>query len=185
VNSQLWIGLLPLLVFVIIDSTMGLKAALVTAVIVAVGEAIFSYVTFGELDVVTLASFLLVVVLGAVAFFKKNSLVFKFQPVILSLFMGLILLVTYWMGNPLLYAMAIKYKAQFPPEMQQQLEQPMTQAVFIAASHYFGYSLIAHGLVTAWAAIKLSNWWWLAIRGFGFYIFLFIGMMMSLASVIL
>ena len=176
------LGILPLILFVIVDSFMGLKAALITAVVAALIEAAFSIFYLGELDVVTGISCLLIVLLSIMAFMQKSSLIFKLQPVILGVFLGMALLTTYWMGYPLLYKLIYKYETALPSQVRANMDNEHFKRLLIAASHYLGYSLIAHAGLTAWAAVKLSSWWWVICRGVGFYLFVIIGMIISQLS---
>ena len=35
---------------------------------------------------------------------------------------------------------------------------------------YLGFSSLLHAAITAWAALRLSRWWWFAISGPGFFV---------------
>ena len=54
--SSTILGILPLIVFVILDSFLGPKKALISAIVLAFVEAVYTIYTFGELDIVTGAS---------------------------------------------------------------------------------------------------------------------------------
>src|SRR5688572_376961 len=139
-TSSLLLGILPLLVFVIVDSFTGLKYALVSAVVMALLEAALSLYFFGEIDIVTGFSFLLVLIMAATSYKTKSSLFIKFQPVILSAVIGLALLISYWMGKPLLVLMMTKYQNQMPEATREMLANPLTQEIFSLSSHYLGYA---------------------------------------------
>ncbi|MFN8369657.1 MAG: hypothetical protein U0T83_03425 [Bacteriovoracaceae bacterium] len=68
--GSLLLGIIPLLAFVIIDSVLNQKAALISAIVLAVLEAIVSYYLFHEIDLVTIFSLTLVILL-AVTSYKK------------------------------------------------------------------------------------------------------------------
>ncbi len=171
-SSSILLGILPLLLFVIVDSFSGVKAAIITALIVAAAEVGYSLYAFGEVDWITGLSFLLIVVLGGISYWKKTSIHFKLQPVILSLVFAVTFLVTYYMGKPILLEMMDKYQALLPEQAQQMLEVPIFRELMAKVTHYCGYAFIAHAALTAWAAFKLNNWWWIAMRGIGFYVFM-------------
>ena len=177
--SVIVFGVLPLLLFVIVDSLSGIKAALITAIVIAVAEACLSLYFFGSLDWLTLVSVILVIVLAIVAYLKKNALHFKMQPVVLSTIIGLVFLITFFVGRPLLYELAFKYREQFPPHFSMMLLHPLMQQFLRLSSHYLGYAMLLHAFVTAWCAFKLSNWWWIAMRGVGFYLFSFVAMLLA------
>mgnify|MGYP005653480877 CR=1 FL=1 len=73
--SFLLLGILPLLIFVIIDAFSNIKAALISAIIIAIGEAILSIFIFKEIDSLTIFSLQSVYTLYQFLlfyFFKKN-----------------------------------------------------------------------------------------------------------------
>ena len=181
-TTSLLIGIIPLIIFVIIDTFSGLKAALIAASIFAIIEAAASLYLFGEIDSVTIISVGLVLVLSAVSYIKQSSTFFKFQPVILSTFLGGALIVSSAISQPLLLTLALKYKAQFPPDMQLVLESPLLQKAFEIGTLYVGIALLFHALLTGWAAIKLNKWWWVTLRVVGFYVLTFAATLLAAFS---
>ncbi len=178
-SSALLMGIIPLFIFVIIDSYAGMKSALISASLLALVEAGMSLHFFGTIDIVTGFSIALVLLLAAISYYAQSPLYFKFQPVVLSGILGAALIILYALGKPLLLIMAMKYKDQLPVEFQEKFGHPMMQELFDLGSLYAGFALIAHAGAVAYAAIKLSNWWWLVIRIAAFYIFLFIAIMIA------
>tara|TARA_R110000868_G_scaffold61524_1_gene186938 strand:+ start:48807 stop:49364 length:558 start_codon:yes stop_codon:yes gene_type:complete len=176
-TSTTWIiGILPLLAFVLIDSFFGLKKGLIAAVALALIEAIWTWVTFGELDQITLISLILITLMALAAWKKNSALLFKIQPSLVSLMMALWLMVSWSMDEPLFVAMAIKYAAMLPIEVQMRLKNPAYLQMLDLATLTTGIGLACHAAVTALAAYYLSNWWWIAVRGIGFYVFSLAGM---------
>jgi len=167
----LLIGIVPLFIFVLVDTFAGLKTALISTVAMAVFEGIFSLYYFGEIDSVTIFSLITVVVFCYISFRKKDPLFIKLQPAILSLLMGLVLIISFAINEPLLLNLATKYKELYPPEFQLQFSNPQFLKMLEISTLSMGIGLLAHAIVTALAAFKLSNWWWLAVRGVGFYFF--------------
>lgn len=178
-SSMFWMGILPLVVFVIVDSFAGVQAGMIAAIILAVAEAIFTYFYFGEIDSVTWLSLALVLALAAVTYFTNNTMFIKLQPVALGAVVGLVLLVSYMIGKPLLLTMSQKYQSFFPPQVQMILEQPKVQRQLQLLTLTSGIMTLAHAGLTAYAAMKMSNWWWLGIRGIGYYIFLFAAVVLA------
>tara|TARA_R110000868_G_scaffold180754_1_gene421401 strand:- start:121 stop:678 length:558 start_codon:yes stop_codon:yes gene_type:complete len=177
-SSSTWIiGILPLLAFVLIDSFFGLKKGLIAAVLLALLEALWTIYTFGELDQVTLISLFLITAMAFVAWKKNSPLLFKIQPSILSLIMAIWLIASWFMDDPLFVAMALKYAAMLPVEIQMRMKNPNYLAMLGLATMTTGVGLAFHALATAVAAFYLSNWWWLAVRGIGFYVFSIAGML--------
>ncbi|MBH48864.1 MAG: hypothetical protein CME71_11915 [Halobacteriovorax sp.] len=176
-GSSTWIiGILPLLAFVLIDSFFGLKKGLIAAVILAIIEAIWTIVTFGELDQVTLISLILITLMAVLAWKKNSALIFKIQPSLISLIMALWLIISWSINDPLFVAMALKYAAMLPIEVRLSLKNPAYLEMLGLATLTTGIGLAFHAAATALAAYYLSNWWWIAIRGIGFYVFSLGGM---------
>jgi len=171
-----FLGIIPLFVFVLIDSFMGPKAGLIAAAVLAAAEAIGTYYYFGKLDMETAASLFLVLLLAGVSYQSGSTMFIKFQPVVLSVGLGGFLLVSSYMGHPLMLEMAQKYQSLVPEKQRMLLSHPRMIKTLVIMSHYLGWALLAHAGATAYGALKMSNWWWIAIRGIGFYLFAFIAM---------
>ena len=69
---SLFLGLLPLLAFVIVDTFLSMKAALITTVVMAVVEAIWTYFTFNELDSVTIFTLVSVLIMALISYKNKR-----------------------------------------------------------------------------------------------------------------
>lgn len=173
-TTALLMGIIPLLAFVIVDSFAGMKAALLTTVLLALAEAVITYRLFGELDSVTWFSLLTVLLMALASYRFRQPIYLKMQPVVLSAIFGLVLLASFFMGHPLLYEMTIKYQDFYGPEVSGQFQRPEVIAILVQSTWTVGVGLLMHAALTAWAAMRLSNWWWLAIRGIGFYVFCFL-----------
>ena len=173
-TQSLLIGILPLLAFVIIDTFFNIKIALIVTVILALIEACWTYYTFGGFDSITLVSLFLILLLSTFSYVKKNSYYFKIQPVIISLLLGSYLLFTYFSNDPFFVKLVFKYSDLLSDDQVLILKHPSNLRILKVSSMTSGFGLILHGAVTYIAAIKLSNWWWLAVRGIGFYLFMFV-----------
>ena len=173
-SLSILMGILPLLAFVIIDSFFGIRAGLISALVLAVAEACFSYIYFGELDSITLASLFLVFLMGVVALKKESKMVFLFQPVILSAGLGFYLVISYLLGYPIILDFMLKYKSFFPVNFQEQLNYEFVQNVFRALTYTSGIGFLLHALLNAFAALKLNKWWWIGIKAIGPYVFFFL-----------
>ena len=179
-NTASWLlGIAPLLAFAIADMFFGLKTGLIAALVFALIEAIWSWVSFGELDQISLLSLILIVIFGALAWRQNKPILFKLQPSIISFFLSLWLLISWFNDEPLFVAMALKYAELLPIEVQSMLKHPLYLRLLELVTLNTGIALLLHGILTAWAAYKLSTWWWIAIRGVGFYLFCFIAFLFA------
>jgi intracellular septation protein A len=178
-SYSLILGLIPLIIFVILDSFASTKTALVGAIVFALLETIFTLYLFKTIDEVTIFSFVLVVILAFISYKSSNKLWFKFQPVILSIGIGIYLIGTYYLGSPVLYEMSMKYINFFPIELRYQILHPMMQLILKKATQTVGFAFLIHAVFTAICAVKLSNIWWLIMRSIGFYLFMFLGLLVA------
>ena len=175
-TASIALGILPLFAFVVVDSFLGIKAALITTVALAILETIFSIYFFGDIDIVTISSLLLVFALAIYSWRTKKDIYIKLQPVFLSFAFSVILIVSFLVEQPILLKMMIKYAHLMPENIQLNLENDVIQMTLSLNTLTLGISLFLHGLVTLYAALKLNNWWWIAIRGISFYVFMLISM---------
>jgi intracellular septation protein A len=176
--SLFW-GILPLLIFVIVDLFAGLKVALILTVLMAIAEAIVSYYLFKEWDFLTIASLLSVMLFAAISYIKKSALMLKLQPALVSLLIALVLIGSYLLDEPLLVSFAVKYQDLYPDDLKYQLTNPAFLNLLRISTLTYGLSMLAHAAVTTWAAFRLNNWWWLFMRGVGFYVLLLLATLAS------
>jgi intracellular septation protein A len=168
--------ILPLLIFVIVDSFASLNVALVAAIVAAAADCIFSYYMIGELDSFSVFSIFLVLVMAALSFSKKSRKIFYLKPAILSFALGVFLLVTYFRGQYVLYEGMTRYGSLMSNDFGEILSIEKYQQIFKNCSLTLGIASIVHGLISTWAAYKLTRWWWFVVAGLGAYVFLFLGM---------
>lgn len=170
--SVLLFGVLPLIVFVVIDSFAGLKAGIISAVLFACLETAYSIIVYKRIDsltYITIGSLAFVAVFGWLSVKTDNPLFFKMQPVVLGIVFGFALLIMQMMDKPFFVLALEKYQYIVPEELRERMKDPFMQVVFSKLSLYMGWGLLAHAGAVAYAALSLSNWWWLAIRGVGLY----------------
>ncbi|MCE9596454.1 MAG: septation protein IspZ [Spirochaetia bacterium] len=184
--STLWIGIVPVLVFVILESVSGKKTALISAIALAFLELVFSLVVYGAIDELTIIGFVLVGIAVAISLKTDNDLYFKLQPAALGLIFASVFLVFYFvLDKPLLIVMYDKYmKGALGPV----LADDTKRIVFLRAMHTLsrdmGFWFLLHAALTAWAAMKLSKWWWFAIRVPGLYIIMLLACFIAIRGAI-
>ena len=178
-------GLLPLLLFVIMDSFFGPKVGIIAAGVAAIAELILSYSLFQSVDALTLGSVFLVLVMGYTAWKMKNPTIFKMQPVVMGLAMAFVLLISYTIDQPILTLLITKYKDHMPEEFiarfmdPQFIMDPQFKRFLDLATLYGGWAILAQAGLVAWAALKLNNWWWIAFRAVGFYAFFLVAIFLA------
>jgi intracellular septation protein len=163
-------GLLPLLVFAIVDIFAGMRTAIIAAILFALIEAGWSWYQFGEIDSVTWISLGLILLMGLISIRMQDARLFKFQPVVMALVLALALAWFEWQGNPLLVQMMPKVAALMPPEQQALLNDEGILKSMARMDLLMIPAFIAHAALVAWAAIRRSTIFWLIARGVGFYV---------------
>ena len=163
-------GLLPLLVFAVVDIVAGMRAAIIAAMIVACAEAVWSWYQFGEIDNITWLSLGLIFVMGLISIQMNDPRLFKFQPVVLA---GVLAALLGWFqlrGEPVMVQMMPKVAALLPEEQRWVMSDPGTLKRMARLDLMMIPTFIAHGAVVAWAALRKSTLFWLVVRGAGIYL---------------
>ena len=196
-------GILPLLLFVIIDSFYGLKAGIITAAVAALAELALSLTLLGSVDALSIGNVFLVFVMGLAAWKMRQpmtlnlkvplwggkslkvtgqvsgSTIFKLQPVILGLTLSGFFLISHAIGQPILTLLATKYQGHMPGPLSTALSNPVFVRLLNLTTAYAGWMLLLQALLVAWAAFKLNNWWWITFRGVGFYLALALAVLIT------
>lgn len=175
----LFFGILPLIAFAVIDSFAGLKAGLISALIFAILETVYSLIQFGTLDWLTLFSVAMVMVFALISFKTHDAIFIKLQPVFLGICFGLFFLAMEIIGKPLLLTMLDKYHELIPDAMRAALNMSNVRTLIGKVSWLLGFGFIFHAGLVAYAAFRLNKWWWLIIRGLGIYIMMIICVLLA------
>jgi intracellular septation protein A len=168
------LGIIPLLLFVIIDTFFGVKKAALITILAGIAEVIYSLYYFGEIDQFSIITIITIILFSGCSFFFNRGIFIKIQPVIMSFIFGISLMYSYWVDSPLLLEFALKYAHMLPESNQNLIVIPHFQQLLKFSTLTMGVGILCHGMTTLIAALYLSNWWWLAVRGVGFYLFAFI-----------
>jgi len=165
------LGLVPVLIFWVIEEKFGTLWGLVAAIIWALGECAYSLIRYKKVDALTLVSTALVVVLGGLSWWLDNSLFFKFQPVIVEIiFVGAL----WWFGRDGKPAL-LKMGEQARPEIFTHLtpEQRAFQGeMFKRITRRLNVLLWIHIIVMAIAAVYGTTGQWAFAKGVGFNLLL-------------
>lgn len=147
--TTLLIGLLPIVLFVILDLYAKPKVAVIASVVLAIALGIYSYFAFAEWDHSITAEILLFLVFGGISLKMKRPELFKYQPVVVGLAMALFLLgYELWSGPYFVRAATLMSKLN--PELAAPLATPHMQAVLAAFSRHSIVIFALHALVLAW-----------------------------------
>lgn len=166
--KNILLGLLPLVVFWLVEDHWGTVAGLLAAMVWGVGEVLYEKIFLKEIQSITWISTLLVLVFGALGLLLDNSSIFKFQPVILEAGTVVLLIGTMFQQEPFMLKMAQKaYPDKFIPgthafEIQKILIKRTTWLLVV--------SLVAHCIVMAYAALYMDTGTWIFWKSIGLFV---------------
>jgi intracellular septation protein A len=170
-NANLvWLGFLPLIVFLLLDTFAGNRRALIGAFIVGSVEAIFSVVKTGGLDYLSLFSFFIMAGFIGLSLRKKDDYYFKIHGPIINILSAIFMLgAWYFFHKALLLDMVIKYIGldQFLT-MDPKMDRETVTEMFRVLSYQLPGWLIFHALITIHAAANWSKWAWASVWVPGF-----------------
>ncbi|MBF0430271.1 MAG: hypothetical protein HQK83_03260 [Fibrobacteria bacterium] len=174
-NSMLWIGILPVIAFLILDSYTDKKKALLGAIVLGLGEFIFTLIQFGSIDYLTVLTLLLLLVFVGISLKTNNDFYFKIQSAVVNIILALILIVSqYLFGKFILLDGFIKYVGiNFFAKYNPAITKEITIQLLEALNTQLPWWLFIHSALTIYAAAKWNKWLWAIIRIPGLYIFLF------------
>jgi hypothetical protein len=162
--------MLPVVVFAVLETSGRRRAAIGAAVGVAAAEALLAAVQRGGVEPLSASSFVLFALGGGLAWRSGRVLWLKLQPVALGLLWAGVLgldALRAGGGDPLLLSFLaddVRWNEAIPPYQRGYFAG---YATMLAGS--LPFLLVLHAACTAWAAVALSTWWWVAVRIAGFY----------------
>ena len=175
-------GLLPLIVFAIVDMFASMRTAIIAAIVVSVIEAGWGWYSYGEVDPTTWLSLGLILLMGLVSIRMRSDRLFKFQPVVMALVFAAVLGWYQFQGNPLMVQMMPKVAALLSEEQRELMKDQRFTEIMTRLDLLLIPAFLAHAALVAWAATRKTTMYWLVARGVGFYALAALAM---LANVIL
>lgn len=177
--TALIIGLIPLIIFAIVDTQCNLKTALWVLGIATIIECLYTIIVFGHLDAISLISIACVVILAIVSYQRQSSIFIKLKPAILNGTFGLFMVMQSIMGTPLFLALISKYPQLIPVQAQAFFQTDIGINYLSHASTNMGIALMVHAGLVAYAGIKTSNFWWGVACTLGFLCAIVFAIMVS------
>jgi intracellular septation protein A len=160
----LLLTIVPLIAFAIADATAGLKAGVIVAIVLSIALFAVNWIIIGFFEPLSLIEPVFFIILGLISLRLKNSLYFKFQPVVVNVLSAALLAGFQWFGQPLLVKWAPAMDKIMPAEQQGILIHPDILNKLAHVSHALVYVLLIHALWVAYAALKQSTWAWVVAR---------------------
>jgi intracellular septation protein A len=172
-------GLLPLIVFAIVDIFAGMRWGIIAAIVFSVIMAAWSWHEYGEVDQTTWISLGLILCMGLISIRMRDDRLFKFQPVVMAVVSASVLVWFQWQGSPLLLQMIPKIVALLPEEQRSLVTSPRALKSMARMDFIMIFVCIAHGVLVAWAALRKTTSYWLVARGLGLYVLMAVAMLFN------
>lgn len=158
-------GILPLVVYTVVEEMYGIVAGLICGMVLGIIEIVYERVRHGKVEAITWIGNGLLLGLGSVSLLTQEGIWFRLQPAILEAGMAGILIGSVVMKKPFLLLLARKQKTleKMPPIMQPLFEKFLTGFTLRIAIFF-----LIHAAIAAYAAIYWSPRAWMLLKGVGF-----------------
>ncbi len=171
---QIFGQLLPLLVFIIVDSICNnIRVSIISAIIFAVGQLSFYYIKTGKFDWFVLVDVALIAALGAISIISKNEMFFKVKPAIIEMATVVFMLVMVFLPDNIL----INYFGRMMPKGM--TLNPAAIGLMKTMLSWMCVYIVFHIGAILYTAFFCSRRMWAIVSGPGFYL-LFIPIMIGL-----
>jgi intracellular septation protein A len=163
--------MVPIAVFTVLETQGRRRNAVIAAIAVAAVEFAYNSLLLGFVEPFSSASFVLFLILGRLSLQRDRIVLFKFQPVA----MGILWAGAFWIHDSILLPDAPLFPLILEKYVRVNEVIPPYQRGYFAAyaetmSKSLPFLLLFHAGLTAYAAVRLSTWWWFHVRVFGFYL---------------
>ncbi len=151
-------GLLPIILYTIIEDQYGVIAGLIAGLIFGVGEIIYEKIVHKKVSKITWTGNAILILFGIISLITADGIWFKLQPAIVELLMTIILWGSLILKRPLFITLAEAQGVQLPDPVKTRLN-----GITFRSGIFF---LIHAGLAT-WAAFSWTTTQWALLKGVG------------------
>lgn len=138
-------GLLPLFVFILVDEIWGTEIGLIVAVIFGIIQFFAIYIKEKRIDKFVLFDTVLIVLLGLISVIFENEVFFKLKPVFIESILLVILGISAFGKKNIVLIMSGRYLkgVEFPEDVQKKMQNSLRLMFWIFFVHNFlvGYSV--------------------------------------------
>lgn len=153
------ISFLPAIAYWYLEENYDLQVALIGGLILSICEMSLEWIFTKHIHTLSKFNFVLILVLGTIAFFAREGIWFKLQPFFTGVLMGGYLLFRVVKGNSLMLEMIKSMQKKIPNE----------KAIVVMEKNTSLF-LILYGVFMGVVALKLPTSKWLFFKTAGFYI---------------
>ncbi len=158
-NPFVFLSFLPAVAFVIFDSFLPVKEALIASVCLSTIEIIAEKIFLGHVHKLSLVNFVLIVLFGGVSLLEEDSLWFQLQGTFMGVTIAAVLLFRLLRGKSLMEEMLSEMNLA---------SRPPTEIMKMVEFHMCLFFLV-HALVNAIIALYCPLSWWKFFKVGGFY----------------
>lgn len=167
-NSWLFVlTIVPLIIYVVVDSFMGLKKGIISAFVVGTISTLGLFMMIGEIDWEAVSVIVLLGATGFISIKKDDPLFFKLQPMITGIFSTLVLAYFQFLDTPLFVKYLPKIEHLLDPRVQAVIGEPEFIAQMVRINLYVMIWVFVHALIMGIAAKKWSNKVWITAKALG------------------
>lgn len=158
-------GILPVIVFTVLEEKYGTLWGLVGGMVFGIGEILYEWFSRRKVDTITWIGNGLLIAMGVFSLWTNEGIWFKLQPAIIEVFMAVVLIGSVFLKKPFMSMMAEKQNlfAQLPPEFHDTFRKGFSGMTF-----RIGIFFLLHAGLAAWAALYWSTRAWAILKGVGF-----------------
>ncbi len=156
-------GFIPLFVFIIADEYWGMKVGIVVAVIIGLGEMVYTWIRENRLDRFVLLDTALLVALSGISILLENEIFFKLKPALIESILVVILGVSVFSPIDIIGTMTRKYMKGIEMNKEQEL-------LFKRNLRNLFYIVLLHTSLVFYSAFYMSKEAWAFISGGLFYL---------------
>lgn len=158
-------GVLPILVFTVVEAKMGTLPALIAGMVWGALETSYEWIRYRKVEAATWIGNGLILVLGTVSLLTSDGIWFKLQPTLIESAIAIVLMGSVAVRKPLLLLM-LKAKGMpenLAPEVRPAFEKALTLMTLRVALFF-----LIHAVLTTYVAFYGSTMAWALLKGVGF-----------------
>ena len=151
-------GLLPIILFTVIEDQYGTMAGLIAGLTFGVGEILYEKIVHKKVNKITWIGNGLLIGFGLISIWTDDGIWFKLQPAIMEVGMTLILWGSLILKRPLLSTLAEAQGVMLPTEVKSGMK---------GLTFRTGIFFLIHAGLATWAAFQWTTAQWALLKGVG------------------
>ncbi len=158
VRSIFFGGLLPVILFTVIEDQYGTMAGLIAGLTFGVSEVIYEKIVNKSVSKITWIGNGLLVGFGIISLWTADGIWFKLQPALMEIIMTIVLWGSLILKRPLFSSLAEAQGVILPKEVKERLR---------GITFRSGIFFLIHAAIATWAAFEWTTTQWALLKGLG------------------